>query len=184
MTTNEREQVNADALRGTVAAVTDDRRLGKVEFTVRGQWDGRLRLESTTGPLSQAGADQGQRSGRFTMKSDEPNELLGSDTAPSPAEYVLQALAGCYTVTLAANAAARGIAIDSVQLGLQADIDLAGFLGIDDAVRPVGQAIRVDITLDSDATREQEEELIRVVTQRSPIRDTLVAGTTIETILL
>lgn len=70
MTTNGREQVNVDALRSTVAAVTEDRRLGKVEFTVRGQWDGGLRLESTTGPR-QAAADQGQRSGRFTMNSDE-----------------------------------------------------------------------------------------------------------------
>ncbi len=184
MTTTEREQVNLDALRNTIAAVTDDRTLGKVEFTVRGQWDGGLRLESTTGPLRQAGAEQGQRSGRFTMTSDEPTELLGSDTAASPAEYVLKALAGCYTVTLAANAAARGISLNSVQLALQADIDLAGFLGIDDAVRPGIQAIRVDVTLDSDATREEEEELIRVVTQRSPIRDTLVAGTAIETVLL
>lgn len=70
------------------------------------------------------------------------------------------------------------------QLGLQADIDLAGFLGIDDAVRPGIQAIRVDVTLDSDATREEGEELIRVVTQRLPIRDTLVAGTAIETVLV
>ena len=146
MTTTEREQVNLDALRNTIAAVTDDRTLGKVEFTVRGQWDGGLRLESTTGPLRQAGSEQGQRSGRFTMTSDEPTELLGSDTAASPAEYVLKALAGCYTVTLAANAAARGIALNSVQLALQADIDLAGFLGIDDAVRPGIQAIRVDVT--------------------------------------
>jgi uncharacterized OsmC-like protein len=118
------------------------------------------------------------------MTSDEPTELLGSDTAASPAEYVLKALAGCYTVTLAANAAARGISLNSVQLDMQAHIDLAGFLGIDDAVRPGIQAIRVDVTLDSDATREEEEELIRVVTQRSPIRDTLIAGTAIETVLL
>ena len=118
------------------------------------------------------------------MTSDEPTELLGSDTAASPAEYVLKALAACYTVTLAANAAARGISLNSVQLALQADVDLAGFLGIDDAVRPGIQAIRVDVTLDSDATREEEEALIRVVTQRSPIRDTLVAGTAIETVLL
>jgi uncharacterized OsmC-like protein len=184
VTTTEREQVNLDALRSTIAAVAEDRALGNVEFTVRGQWDGGLRLQSATGPLRQAGAEQGQRSARFTLKSDEPTELLGSDTAASPAEYVLQALAGCYTVTLAANAAARGIALNSVQLALQADIDLAGFLGIDDAVRPGIQAIRVDVTLDSDATREEEEQLIRVVTQRSPIRDTLVAGTAIETVLL
>ena len=59
MTTTEREQVNIDALRSTIAAVTDDRTLGKVEFTVRGQWDGGLRLESTTGPLRQAVHNKG-----------------------------------------------------------------------------------------------------------------------------
>ena len=118
------------------------------------------------------------------MTSDEPTELLGSDTAASPAEYVLKALAGCYTVTLAANAAARGISLNSVQLALQAHIDLAGFLGIDDAVRPGIQAIRVDVTLDSDATREDEEELIRVVTPALADSGHLGPGTAIETVLL
>ena len=50
-------KVNLEALRRTIAAVTDDRTLGKVEFTVRGRWDGGRRVESTSGPLRQAGVE-------------------------------------------------------------------------------------------------------------------------------
>lgn len=183
MANSEREQLNPEALNATIAAVTENRALGKVEFAVHGQWDGGLRLESTTGPLRQGGAEQGQRSGLFTMKADEPTELLGSDTAMAPVEYLLQALASCYTVTLAATAASRGITVNSIDLDLKADMDFSGFFDIDDAVRKGIQEIKVDVTLDSAATREEEEELIRTVTQHSPIRDTLIAGTNINTVL-
>ncbi len=119
------------------------------------------------------------------MTSDEPTALLGTDTAVSPAEYVLQALAGCYTVTLTANAASRGIELKSFRLELEGDIDLRGFLGIDTAIRPGVQQLRVRVHIEApDATREQLEELISLVESRSPIRDTLVNPVDVVTTLV
>ncbi len=86
------------------------------------------------------------RSGKFSLQSDEPMALLGSDTAVSPGEYVLQALAGCYTVTLVANAAARGIELSSLDLELECDFDLNGFLGINPGVRSGAQEIRARVS--------------------------------------
>lgn len=177
--------VDLDALGETITAVSQNRTLGEVTFTVDGEWQGGFRLNAATGSLVQAGAKDTTRAGKFTMKSDEPAVLLGSDTAVSPAEHLLHALAGCYTVTLAANAASRGIELAGYRLQLETDFDLAGFLGIDPDLAPGAQEIRVKLDLDAPgSTREELEELVSLVEARSPIRDTLARPISVQTSLL
>lgn len=174
--------VDTAALDSTIAAVREDRSLGEVTFAVNGRWDGGFRLAAATGTLVQGSAPDTAREGRFAMRSDEPLALLGTDTAVSPGEYVLQALAGCYTVTLAANAAARGIHLDGYRLELQADFDLAAFLGIAPDQPAGASEIRVKVDLDAPgATRAELEELVELVEQRSPIRDTLARPVSVVT---
>lgn len=173
-TTTSPQNVTAASVTDTVEAVRGNRALGEVTFSVSGHWDGGLRLDSHTGPLTQAGETDQSRDHKFSMSSDEPEALLGSDAAVSPGEYVLQALAGCYTVTLAANASAQGVQLKGFQLELTADFDLSGFLGVDDKVRPGAQQIRVSLDIDApEATTEELENLVQLVEARSPIRDTL-----------
>lgn len=110
--------------------------------------------------------------------------LLGTDTAVSPAEYVLKGLAGCYTVTPAALAAARNITLEQIRLTLGVDIDLSGFLGIDDTVRKGAEGITVDVDLVSPGTpREELEDLVKALEATSPIRDTLANPVTVITTL-
>ena len=169
-----RNGFDVEALSDTVAAVTEKRDLGKVTFSVNGEWQGGLVVESETGPLKQGALVDDSRRARFRMRSDEPTALLGTDTAVSPAEFILQALAGCYTVTLVANASARGIEMERYTLELEGDVDLSGFLGIDKSVRPGIPEIRVKVDVQaSGSSRDELEELVRLVEQRSPIRDTL-----------
>lgn len=174
-TNNTMNGVDLNALQSTIDAVRENRSLGEVTFSVNGEWSGGFRVNAQTGALTQAGQPDAARAQKFSMSSDEPEALLGTDTAVSPAEYVLQALAGCYTVTLTANAAARGIALKSYNLELEGDFDLASFLGVAPEEAPGASQIRVNITLDApEATRQELEDLVEVVTQRSPIRDTLI----------
>lgn len=174
-TTTIQNGVNLDDLRGTIDAVHGNRALGEVTFALNGTWKGGFRVDARTGALTQAGQPVAERDGKFKMSSDEPTALLGTDTAASPAEYILQALAGCYTVTLAANAASRNIELKSYELHLEADFDLASFLGVAPEEAPGASQIRVVVSLVApDSTRAELEELVEIVTQRSPIRDTLV----------
>ncbi|BAH55437.1 OsmC family protein [Rhodococcus opacus] len=176
--------VDLQALNETIEAVRGDRALGKVSFAVNGEWQGGFRVNSQTGGLTQAGQVDNSRLGKFTMSSDEPAPLLGTDTAVSPAEYVLQALAGCYTVTLAANAASRGIELESYKLELEADFDLASFLGVAPEEAPGAREIRVKVDLSAPgATREELQDLVDTVQKRSPIRDTLVRPVDVVTTL-
>ena len=162
------------AIEATVAAVSEQRELGKVNFSMLSESAGGLSARTITGPLTQAGVADESRHGKFTLHSDEPISLLGTDTAVSPAEYILKALAGCYMVTLASLAAGRNIPLNHVALTLGFDIDLSGFLGIDDSVRKGAQQITVDVQIDSpDTSREDLVDLVHALVATSPIRDTL-----------
>lgn len=177
--------VDLDAMTETIDAVRGDRNLGEVTFSVNGEWQGGFRVDAQTGSLVQGGQSDTSRAAKFSMSSDEPASLLGTDTAVSPAEYVLQALAGCYTVTLAANAASRGIELESYKLELEGDFDLASFLGVAPDEAPGAKQIRVKVDVVAPkSTREEIEELVDVVQQRSPIRDTLIRPVEVVTTLV
>ena len=166
--------VDADAVATTVDAVCAEPALGEVTFRMTSRPGGGLVATSQTGALTQGETTDESRAGKFALSSDEPEPLLGSDTAVSPAEYALKALAGCYTVTLASLAAARGIQVDAMEMSLEFEIDLRGFLGIDHDIRKGARQIRVDLDLQSEtATREDLQALVEAVESTSPLRDTL-----------
>ncbi|MEU5541205.1 OsmC family protein [Streptomyces sioyaensis] len=177
--------LDTEALRQTMDAVRDKPELAQVAFGIQSEWSGGAHQRATTTAPFQNGEAIAGRTATFAFESDEPTALLGTDKAASPGEYILQALAGCYAVTYASVAAARGIELSSLTLDLQIDFDLQGFLGIDESVRPGAQEIRVDVRAQSpNATTEQLQELTELVQQRSPIRDTLADPVKVTTTLL
>jgi len=102
--------------------------------------------------------------------------LLGTDTDANPVEYVLHALAGCLTTSLVYHAAARGITVRRVESTFEGDLDLRGFLGLDDRVRNGYREIRVAMKVDVDGGQEQAEELVRLAQSRSPVYDIVTNG--------
>ena len=174
MTNSTKPFVDINAIRETQEAVRKQPELGKVTFNVSGKSSGGLSLLSQTGSLIQNREADDSRNGQYKMVCDEPIALLGTDKGVSPAEYILQGLAGCYTVTLASMAASKGIVLDSISLDLDFDIDLNGFLGLNADIRNGAEEIRVDVNLKSEtATREELESLIEKIPLHSPIHDTL-----------
>jgi len=79
----------------------------------------------------------------FILEGDEPVAYLGSDKVPNPVETILAALGSCLAIGFAYNAAARGINLDALDILLEGDLDLRGFLGISDKVRPGYQNIKI-----------------------------------------
>ncbi|EPJ7090625.1 MULTISPECIES: OsmC family protein [Enterobacteriaceae] len=185
MSVSTKPYIDMDAVKLTQDAVRAQPALGNVTFTMKGTSNGGVSVKVGTGPLIQNGDVDDAREGRFSLISDEPVALLGADTGVSPAEYILMGLAGCYTVTLTSLAGAKGIDLDGIELELFFDINLNGFLGLDDSVRKGAQGIRVDIKMAGEkATRAQLEELVRDLPGSSPIHDTLANPVTITTKLV
>lgn len=176
--------VDLPALRATQDAVRQQPELAQVTFTLDANWITGCHQSATTGEVRQNGETVEGRTARYTLESDEPAALLGTDKAASPGEYVLQALAGCYAVTYAAQATSRGIELTSLSLDMEIDFDLQGFLGTNKDVRSGAQGLRVTVHAESpNASREQLEELTRAVENHSPIRDTLANPVDVTTVL-
>ena len=105
---------------------------------------------------------------------DEPPALLGDDTAPNPSEASLAALGSCLAVGIHANAVARGITVRSLELELEADINITAVWGTGDtSPKPVGfDAVRVKVHLDADAPKEELDALVAHARTWSPVANT------------
>jgi uncharacterized OsmC-like protein len=86
-------------------------------------------------------------------------------------EAVLHALASCLAVGFAYNAAAQGIKLERLEFDLEGDVDLHGFLGLSEKVRPGYESIRVTCRVKADAPREKLVELCDYVKRTSPVLD-------------
>ncbi|GAA5264254.1 hypothetical protein ACOSOMT5_P0674 [Acidiphilium sp. MT5] len=107
---------------------------------------------------------------------DEPPGLLGDDTAPNPSEASLAALGSCLAVGIHANAVAQNITIQSLELELEADINITAVWGTGDvSPKPVGfDAVRVKVNLIADAPQQQIDALIAHATKWSPVANTFI----------
>ncbi|HHA1216113.1 OsmC family protein [Enterobacter kobei] len=173
---------SADAISNIREAVRNEPELGNMSFQVTARSHGGLAVRAETGSSFQNDKEDRSRVGKFSNIGDEPPGLLGTDRGMSPTEYILQALAGCYTASLTLMAAEKGVELDLIELDLYFDIDMKGFLGLDKNVRKGAKGIRVDVRLKSStASYEQLEELVRLLPENSPIHDTLANPVPIET---
>ena len=161
--------VDLDRLFGTIDHVSDNPTLARFQFRARNQWSDGAHNRTTIQEFYGAGREDTTRTEPFVLDADEPQLLLGENRAPNAPEYVLHALAACLTGTLVYHAAARGIALDGLECTIEGDLDLHGFLGLDETARPGYQNIRVAFQA-SGLDDEQLAELTSL-TRYSPVRD-------------
>ena len=164
--------VDLDRLSGTIDHVSADPALARFQFRARNHWIDGGYSRTTIKDFYGAGQEDTTRTEPFTVDSDEPPVLLGQNRAPNTVEYVLHALAACVSGTIVYHAAARGIALDSLETTIHGDLDLHGFLGLDSNVRPGYEQIRVTIKAAGDFDDDQLAELARL-TSYSPVRDSV-----------
>jgi uncharacterized OsmC-like protein len=97
----------------------------------------------------------------------------GSGQAACSGDMLLEALVACAGVTLNAVATALGIELRDASLQAEGDLDFRGTLGISKEI-PVGfQNIRLQITLDTDASEEQLSTLLRLTERYCVVYQTL-----------
>ena len=159
----------------TVNAIKQTPTLATFQFRVRNQWIDGGRNESTADTFYGAGQEHSHPK-PFLFEADEPPVLLGKDTAPNAGEHLLHALAACLTTTIVFHAAARGIELEEVESSVEGDVDLQGFLGLDEKVRNGFQGIRIHFKIKADVPDEQLQEICQFGPQYSSLFDTLTKG--------
>ena len=141
----------------TRKAVDDDPANAQAQFTAQGTLVGVTEVDIQTGEHS--------------FKVDEPTALGGADVAANPVQYALASLGSCQAITYQFWAEQLGIGFDSLSVRVEGDLDIRGFLGFDDGVRPGLSAVRVEVTVTGPESPERYEELAAAVDQHCPVLD-------------
>ncbi len=165
--------IDVDQLLTTIDAVKNDPTVGSFTFHASSHWEEGTRNQGRIGRFKHAGAEDESRDAPFELRGDEPPVLLGENAGPNAVELLLQALGFCYAVGFVANAAARGIEIDSMEYEVEGDLDVRSFLGLDGPRAGFTQVRATGRVSSPNATEEQLQELCQYVQDTSPVRDSL-----------
>ena len=121
--------------------------------------------------------------GKYSVEVDEPPALGGENKAANPVEYYLASLLSCQVVTYRVWAEKLGIVVDDIKAKAEGDLDVRGFFGFDDDVRPGFGEVRVVVTVTGPESRERYEELQKGVDDHCPVLDLTRNPTPIHTVL-
>lgn len=97
----------------------------------------------------------------------------GSGQAACSGDMLLEALVACAGVTLNAVATALGIELRDATLRAEGDLDFRGTLGLSKEARVGFQNIRLQFTLDTDASDEELATLLRLTERYCVVYQTL-----------
>jgi uncharacterized OsmC-like protein len=167
-----RNGVDTATLFATLDAVKDAPAAAKFQFRAHNEWLSGTHSQGTIGDFFGVGEERAHER-TFTFDADHPAVLVGKDNGPTPAEFVLHALAACLTAGLANIAAARGITLTEVRSTVEGDIDLNGILGLDPTVRNGYQGITVRFSVKGDAPAEKLRQLVEQSRARSAVYDVI-----------
>lgn len=173
-TIEEKKQVTSlngfdlEKMTATIGAIQSQPSLAEFQFRSTGRWFTGGHNRTMVSGFFGAGQEHERRE-PFVYDKGEPEVLCGNDSGANPVEFLLVALAGCTTTSLAMHSAANGIEIESIETELEGDIDLNGFLGLDPEVKPGYDGIRIRFRIKSDA----DEATLRKFIGMSPVCDTV-----------
>lgn len=170
--------VNTEALFGALDAVKAQPAAAKFQFRASNEWISGTHSRSTIYDFFGLGAEQTHVESR-SYEADHPQQLVATDKAPTPVEFLLHALAACITAGIGNIAAARGIELKRVESTVRGDIDLAGLLGVDPTVRNGYQSIEMEVTIEGDASDEELRAVVERSIARSAVYDMLTNGTSV-----
>jgi len=105
----------------------------------------------------------------WNIQVDEPIEDGGSNSGPNPMQYFAASLASCQNEQAQVVAEELKINISSIDIGLEVDLDLAGFMGMAEHSEGSYKEVRINAIVQGDVTKEQVLELGKRVDLRCPI---------------
>src|SRR5215207_249876 len=171
-----RNGVDTEQLFGTLDAVKADPSLAKFQFRARNRWINGSHNRTTIRDFYAANQEDTSRAEEFVLDAGEPAILVGTDTGPNPAEYLLHALAACVTTSIVYVAAARKVTLTSVEATLTGDMDVRGALGVDDEPRNGFERIGVSFSVTGNAPEEKLREVVERAKKRSAVYDMVTNG--------
>lgn len=160
--------VNVERIEKTVAGFQADPAKARKTNRVEGVWNLEEGAPQFAARLSYEG-------GELVVEADQPTGQGGGGTRPGPMLYCLYGLASCYTATFATIAAMMGVELKGVRVAVESDVNFAPVFGLSEeadaaAGSDIGiiERVRVALSVESEAPRQQIEEIEALAAQRCP----------------
>ncbi|WP_284141197.1 MULTISPECIES: OsmC family protein [unclassified Virgibacillus] len=105
---------------------------------------------------------------------DEPTPLGGTDKGANPIEMLIGTAGSCFAITFEVLASQAGIALEHVSVEVDADLNAAVFLGLEEGDGGILNPM-LTLTVESDASKQQITEIAKVALEKSPVLASLKA---------
>jgi uncharacterized OsmC-like protein len=126
-----------------------------------------------SGTLDSAGVSCSVETGRSLVEAGLHPATGGSGLQACSGDMLLQALAACAGVTLRAVATALAIPVRGGTVHVEGDLDFRGTLGVSKEVSVGFEAIRLRLDLETNATQEQLDTLLKLTERYCVVLRTL-----------
>lgn len=157
--------LDVEALEDLIEKIKNDDAKGFVRFKVASSWTGQTRSETRVASYFMDGQEIPRG---FSIVADEPRELLGENSAPNPQELLMAAFNACIMVGYVATASVMQVTLESVEIETEGALNLRGFLGIDQEVKPGYDSIHYTVRMKGNGSAEQFRAIHENVLKTSP----------------
>jgi uncharacterized OsmC-like protein len=110
---------------------------------------------------------------QHTAIIDQPVAGGGTDSGPTPLEYLFISLASCVVTIGHIVAKQRHLPVRKIEVHIEGNVDTDVFMGKSTEARAGFSGIRVLTKIDADMTREEKEAFLHDVDVRCPISDNI-----------
>lgn len=157
--------IDVNTLKQMISEVAQEPGKGEIKFHVTSAWKGGTRSETQVETVHLGGLPIERN---FSIPIDEPEQLLGTNTAPNPQEMLMAAMNACVLATYVIGCAVKGITLERLEIETEGELDLRGFMGLDESVKPGYEEIHFTVHIKSNGTPEQLQEIHQNVMKTSP----------------
>ncbi|MFT5512175.1 MAG: putative redox protein [Bacteroidia bacterium] len=105
----------------------------------------------------------------WSIQVDENEEDGGTNSGPNPMQYFSAALGSCQNEQAQVVAEELSLGIDSIDISIEIDLDLSGFMGETDHSNGSYKQVRLSAKVTGDVTEDQVITLGNKVDSRCPI---------------
>jgi uncharacterized OsmC-like protein len=159
--------IDTEEVLALVEGVAQDATQGITKFQVTTDWIGGTRSATRVESWSLGGQSYTKN---FTIYTDEPEELGGTNTAPNPQETLMAAFNACMMVGYVVGCAMQGITLEKLEIATEGELDLRGFFALDETIKPGYDELRYTVHIKGNGTPEQFQTIHEMVMATSPNR--------------
>lgn len=114
---------------------------------------------------------------------DQPKATGGTDTGPTPLEYLFLSLGSCVASIARIKANQEKIALRGIEVDVEGTLNLDTLLGKDPEKKCGFYGVTAKVTIDADMSREEKAKFLREVDERCPVSANLSHETPVSVVL-